>query len=354
MKILLVDSGLPFELNSLDFVPLGGSESSLLLLSKGLAELKNQVVILSTSTIRGLQDYYRIQDNTNYVVPYIEQSEVVIFNRVVPKNVTIDMLRNKLVYYYAHDAYDQPHVQWMTSRDHVNMFTKILCVSKWQADTFIKYFGVDENKLFVLGNSSYDPSHNVGYTERRLNKLVFASIPYKGLDKLSDIFNDVCIRTKRDDLELHIYSSMRLYNQEDTQYEKVFSELKNTKGVYLHNPISMKDLIYELKTSSIYIHPSTYHETFSMLLVQSLLAGCIPVCVNNGAISELIEDNINGFLTKGKNINNIECYNEFLDNIVYVLDNDLYKMRLDCKNSAKNYDYIKIADKLLKEINNGN
>ena len=352
MRILLVDNGQPFNLDTPYFECLGGSETSLLLLSKGLAELDQSVVLLTNSRVNVPQyDNNLILHNINAIDQVYNEADVIIFNRsIIPEILFTE--DNKKKYCYTHDAYDQIHITATLSHPMIyNSLDGIICVSEWQKTTFNKYLGIPLNKMMVLGNS-IDSSLYQGYVKRNENKLIFASIPYKGIEVLKDIFNDVCVKSKRKDLEFHIFSSMKLYNtpEKDKDYEIYFSELSKTKGVYLHSPVSMRELAVELMSASLYIHPSTYHETFGMLLTMSQAAGCLPVTVNNGAASEMIENNVSGFFTKGKTIHNFNCYNEFIDIIVSALNKDLYKKRLDAMELSTEWNYINIANKLLSYL----
>lgn len=89
-----------------------------------------------------------------------------------------------------------------------------------------------------------------------------------------------------------------------------------------------------LKRSKFYIHPSTYHETFSIVTVQSQINGCIPICVNNGALPELIQNGVTGFITTGKTIYDKDTFNEFVDICIECLQ--LYNNRKSILNIQKN------------------
>lgn len=351
MNILIIDNGQSFGLETPYTQPLGGSETSVLLLAKGLAELNHSVVLLTSTTIDIPQRIDNlILHNINSWKDVYDQSQIVIFNRsIIPEIVLSNDGKSK--YYYSHDAYDQTHiVSTISHREIYNRLAKILCVSEWQKQTFVKYLGIPENKLRVIGNS-IDPFLYMGYTERNKNKLIFASIPYKGINVLADLFNDICIKSHKKDLELHVYSSMSLYGADsDKEYEFDFDRLDKTSGVFLHKPISMRDMAYQLSTSSLYIHPSTYHETFGMMFTMSQAAGCLPVTVNNGAASEIINNKEDGFVIDRKTILNNKAYKEFVDLVVSLLDTDLYSNRLKAKESSQRWFYLNTAKRFLNNL----
>jgi glycosyltransferase involved in cell wall biosynthesis len=95
----------------------------------------------------------------------------------------------------------------------------------------------------------------------------------------------------------------------------------------------MKALAYEFMKSSLLIHPSTYAETFGRVFVESMSSGCLPVTVNNGANKEVIKDN--GFVLDYPNIENIKCYEKYIEKVCELLDSDLYGKRVKAKDEMK-------------------
>lgn len=343
MKILLADNGMNFDLNTPYVQPLGGSETSIILLAKGLKELGHQIVLLSNNNLdRQVYDNL-ILDNINLFDGYAEIADVIILNRFLPNSIQ-HLVQVKKVFYYSHDAYDQANIQWLIGENVEKYFQKIFCVSEWQKQSFVKYFNCDADYFEVIGNP-IDYSLHYGYAQRQENKLIFASIPYKGIEILADLFNDICIKSKKD-LQLQVFSSFSLYGREEEneQYGEYFNKLHNTKGVVLNESISMKDLAYEFMTSSLLIHPCTYQETFGRVFVESMASGCLPVTVNNGANKEVIQEN--GFVLDYPNIQNMKCYEAFVDKTCELLDSDLYGKRVKAIDEMKKYNYINICRKV--------
>lgn len=355
MKILLVDNGQGFDLNTPYEEPLGGSETSLLLLAKGLSELGNSVVILTSNKIDPKQDGPLLIAPNFLFDNFAIESDIILLNRFIPQTIG-QYVGIRPLFYYSHDAYDQPLIQWLCDKNLVSFFTKIFCVSEWQRETFIKYFNVNEEKLSVLPNP-LDLSLYFGYTERNEKRLIFPSIPYKGIEALPDLFMKICEKLRDDELELHIFSSMSLYGEDrardDQEYGEAFSKLQRMPGVFLHKPVSMKELAVEFMKSSCFIHPSTYHETFGMNIIQSQASGCIPITVNNGAVREIIKDKETGFVTKGRNVWNEKTFNELVDlvcNFLKLNKESKYSLRLKAQNSAKKYHYLEIANRFTQEV----
>lgn len=352
-KILMVDNSQPFNFDTLYSDPLGGSESSFLLLSKGLAENGDSVILLNNSTV-DIPDrsYNRSHHNLSNINSILPSTDYMIVNR----RFTPDLINvNIPIIVYCHDAYDQTHmIDWMMVKEFVDKVSLILCVSEWQKSTYHKYFGVPLDKMIVVGNS-IDSSMYYGYMERNENKLIYASIPYKGINVIGDIFHDVCVGTKNDDLELHVYSSMKLYGQSDSdgEYEEYYSGLSKMKNVFLHDPICMNDLAKVFMSSGISLHPNTYHESFGMNMIQAQAGGCLPVCVDNGAAREVVNNDI-GYITNGKTIYDSKCYNEFVDGVCRFVEStgreDIYKRRVLAQEFSSKWNYFRIAKAISNKL----
>lgn len=363
MRILIADFGMPFGLEKVKdnntgedyvletpyFSPLGGSETSVILLAKGLANLGHSIVVLNTNTISSQNDKIVYANVMNFS-DIAHDADLILLNRNIPNEI-MPFIGNKPIYYWSHDAYDQQNVKWMMNKSAwENPISGIFCVSEWQKSTFINYLNVDKDNVRVLPNP-IDTSLGMGHAVRDKNKLIFASIPYKGLEKLAKVFSMLKVRGYTD-LQLHIYSSFGLYNrqQEDVQLTNVYSELHNLGNVFINKPISMKQLAFEFATSSYLIHPSTYHETFGRVFVEAMLNGCLPITVDNGANREVIP--FIDCITTGKNISNSDTLKEFVDLIIKNLEseNNNYSLRLKAVEYAKQFDYTKVAYKFLQLV----
>ena len=342
MKVLLFDNGLPFDLNTPYHKSLGGSETSILLLAKGLAKLSHQVVLLSNITYNE-EEPNIILSNFNNFDQYAKLSDIIIFNRSIPQEIMNHL--DKKLFYLSHDAYDQINIKWLMNDGSENLLNKIICVSDWQKNTFIDYLNADPNKLEVLGNP-IDYSIYSGHAERDPNKLIFTSIPYKGLDFLPDLFSEIKLKSKNQKLHLDVYSSFQLYGreEEDETFADVFRTLNNMEDVNLFSPISMVDLAYKFKQAGLYLAPSTYHETFGRVYIESMAGGCLPVTVDNGANKEIIENY--GYVLDYANIRNLKCFESYVDLVCGLLNDDLYNKRVVAEREMKKWDYIKLAKKL--------
>lgn len=329
-NIAFVDFGLPIYPKIYKHEPVGGSELSILLHAEYLSLIHHKNITLYNSN---QQNYYDPDTNIQFkhytqIINDINMYDTIIFNRsILPFSYledkfyqylewlyNIKIKTNKNIYLYMHDAYDQPNTYLLLNKDYVNLFDKIICVSTWQMETFNLYFNVDKSKITIVPNLCFKNEWIIGY-DKRVFDFVFASIPFKGLYVLPDILNAIIKKTKNTNINVLIISDYSLYKQpNDTNYYNTIAKLKSMLDKVLILPLqSPVNLMSYLKRSKFYIHPSTYHETFSIITIQAQINGCIPICVNNGALPELVKNNTTGFITTGKTIYDKDTFNEFVD-----------------------------------------
>mgnify|MGYP003345684083 CR=1 FL=1 len=125
---------------------------------------------------------------------------------------------------WQHLSYDQPNVQYMRDRKFVDSVDYFIYVSHWQYNKFREHYQIPEYKSFVIKNATpafeVKPKSDVitPVIPQNKVKLLYTSTPWRGLAiliKAIDILNKT-----RDDFELDIYSSTRIYGSQFEESEK--------------------------------------------------------------------------------------------------------------------------------------
>jgi len=351
MNICIIDHGQPFAHDTLYTSPLGGTETSILFLAKGLFELNHNVVLTTNTTM--------LTDNTGkdvLIFPYshslniAREADVVILNRVIPE--FIFEIKNKPIYYYTGDAYDQTHII-SNLYPVLNRLSGIFFVSEWQKRTFKEYLNIDHPNSKVVYNSfDYDYSFLAPQKNNKIENevnLIFCSIPYKGIEILYDI-HSYLINYYKDNkkINLNVYSSMSLYGQSDldSKYEHEYKKLLSLPNVNLFLPIPYYSLVPKLAEHHILLVPCTYHETFGINFVLAQSVGCVPVTINSGANSEV---NIPLSICNIPTILSRTNFEKYMDHLINIIDtyNTIDKIQF---NHVKKFHYIETAKRVLKEI----
>jgi UDP-glucose:(glucosyl)LPS alpha-1,2-glucosyltransferase len=171
-------------------------------------------------------------------------------------------------------------------------FHRIVFVSNWQAQFFISRFGIPWSRCVVLhnaiepltvGDDRFEP-----IPADRPIRLIYTSVPHCGLAILYHAFNRIA--GERDDVELDVFSSFRLYGWEDGDYQRLFDALQEVPRVTYHGAVPNDQIRKALADSHIHALPSISAETSSLALIEAMSAGLACVHSNFGALFETAAD----------------------------------------------------------------
>jgi glycosyltransferase involved in cell wall biosynthesis len=239
---------------------------------------------------------------------------------------------------WQHLSYDQPNVQYMKDRKFVDSIDYFIYVSSWQYNKFREHFNIPEYKSFVIKNATHPfevipkPSLTLPVIPQNKIKLLYTSTPWRGLAvlvKSIDILNKT-----RDDFEIDIYSSTKIYGAQFEENEKgkfdvLFDKCKNTKNINYLGYADNNTIRKALTTSHIYAYPSIFEETSCLAVIEAMSAGCHVVTTNYGALPETCGEfaTMIEFDSSGQNL--IERYADTLNSVIDNYKNDLYKEDLE-------------------------
>jgi glycosyltransferase involved in cell wall biosynthesis len=96
------------------------------------------------------------------------------------------------------------------------------------------------------------------------------------------------LRAEFPDLELQVYSSMKVYQQEDqdASYAGLYQQCRTTPGIRYVGSVGQKALAEALRGVSILSYPNTFAETACIAVMEALAAGAYVVSSDLGALPE--------------------------------------------------------------------
>jgi len=263
--------------------PLGGSESALLYLSRELVARGHQVVIFNNCfSGEGLHDgveYIHLAKSNRQVLDYAKKRDFDIFISFRDPGALLLPVKAKKKIYWGHDdlssAWNYPYflrfAGWLSAR----FCDKYIVVSNWLARILTEKVGIPAKKIAVIRNGinlSYFEDHDL---KRHPYRLIYSSVPERGLDVLKDIFPS--IKASLPEAELHIISG------------------KNHK-----------ELARELQQSYLWLYPSHaaprinfYAETSCLAALEAQAAGTPVIASSRGALVESVLNGKTGILIGG-------------------------------------------------------
>ena len=263
--------------------PLGGSESSMCYLAEHLAKLGHQVILFR-------------KNKEEFQKRKVKHLEV---NKIVTTPLDVLIIQNtpyfgleireridkntKLILWSQH-ASNQPAVSCLKDKKYQEAFDKIVLLSDWQIEDYINNFNIDHQKIIKLKNAISPAFENLDVTKKRPWSYAYTSTPFRGLVLLPEIFT--MIKKVRKDATLDLFSSMKVYQSDDGDYEEIFKDLKRVKDTNLVGSLSQTKLAEKLAKISYLIYPNIFKETACISVMEAMAAGCQVITSNLGALSE--------------------------------------------------------------------
>ena len=242
---------------------------------------------------------------------------------------------------WQHLSYDQPNVQYMRDRKYVDSVDYFIYVSHWQYNKFREHFQIPEYKSFIIKNATPKFEVKPKVMEGKI-KLLYTSTPWRGLAiliKAIDILNKT-----RDDFELDIYSSTRIYGSQFEESEKgkfdaLFDKCKGTDNVNFRGYGLNSQIRDALEDTHIYVYPSIFEETSCLAVIEAMSAGCHVVTTNYGALPETCGEFATMIEFDSSAQNLIERYAQTLNSVIDNYKNNLYKDDLEMQTKYYNKYY---------------
>ena len=215
------------------------------------------------------------------------------------KRTTYEIIQSNKQYkiIWAHDNCDQ--AGHATLPQHVDNIDKIVCVSDWEREQYIKYNRAPAEKLTVIPNGVDDMFRPSGKPKSKT--CIFFSAPHKGIAPLVPIWKEVI--KHHPDAKLKVFSSMSLYGDvqpgegenetittdkglEPSPFIPIYKELQKLSGVEYSPCIDREELLPHIQDAAFYIHPNVWEETFCVSLAEAMSCGCFPITTDMGALPE--------------------------------------------------------------------
>ena len=188
-------------------------------------------------------------------------------------------------------SYDQPNVQLMKDRRFVDSVDYFVYNSNWCFEKFRTYFKIPEHKSFVIKNATFPITTEKPKTDKL--KLIYTSTPWRGLSVLMLAIDYV--NKARDDFELDVYSSTKIYGDkfnelEQYKYEGLFERCRNTKNINYKGYATNEEIREAVSQAHIMTYPSIFEETSCISVIEAMMAGCRVLTTNYGALYETCAD----------------------------------------------------------------
>lgn len=222
-------------------------------------------------------------------------------------------------------------------REFAKISHKIVTISPFHSRHFAAAYDIQNTIPIDIPVRSWEYDEK---TEKVSNRLIFTSVPDRGLDVALKTFPR--IREAVPDASLVITSDYRLWGQTSPLNDSFIRQAMGLEGVQFLGGIQRKRLIQEQLKAQIHYYPGTYEELFCIAVAESQVAGVLPITTPIGALDSTNE----GVLIMGSAFE-LVTQNMFVEKTVEYLNNpDLPRIQADLRERAMERFSL---DRILKE-----
>ena len=201
----------------------------------------------------------------------------------------------------------------------------VIAISESVSNSIIKYYPNIKKKITTIYNGINLANFDKSSGEYNINKIptilfIGRLIPQKGVNLLIEAISKI-----DDKLKCYIIGD----GLERKALERLSVELGVKDRVEF---LGIKRNISEWhKKSDIFVHPAICEEGFGITIVESMASGLPCIAFNKGAIPEIIEDKISGFIIKENSVNGLI---DVLQNTISIMNTNPNKWK-EIKESAR-------------------
>lgn len=300
MRIAFGDfSGWDFHAQSVETMPLGGSQSAACYLAQALARSGHAVFFFTMTSAPGTYEGVVCLSWSTTPLDRLRALNLDAFVCILaPGNGTLlrEMLdaRTRLILWTQH-RFDQAAMQPLAQLVERDSYDAFVFVSDWHREEFLTHFVLPRERTTVLRNAAAPTFLDVLTANEPILAqksvppvLAYTSTPFRGLDLLLEAFP--VIRAHVPEVRLRVYSSMRVYQlaheSDAQQYGALYARCRQTPGIEYIGSLAQPALAREMRGVTALVYPNTFAETSCISALEAMAAGCRVITSALGALPE--------------------------------------------------------------------
>ena len=198
---------------------------------------------------------------------------------------------------YAHNSYEEIIKRsWKKALIYNALLRKsenVIAISEYVKSTFLHVRGLSSNKISVVYNGVDVTSYRTERNEKHEGKVsllyVGRLIPEKGVDKL---LHAMALMKYKESVELTVVGD----GSARTELEGIVKDTDLGKQVRFAG--IQRNVADYLAAADVFVHPAVWEEGFGITVVEAMSAGLVCVTFSKGALPEIIQTGVNGFIVE--------------------------------------------------------
>lgn len=238
-------------------------------------------------------------------------------------------LEDKKRILWVHDLAQDPEVAHL--KENYDDYDKIVCVSNWQKQEYVKHLEIPWGKIQVMLNA-INPIETHEKPEDCIN-IAYFTTPHRGLSILVPSFDQLHKEyfSKMDKpVKLHVFSSFEIYGWKDRDlpFKDLFKQIEDHEHMEYYGFVQHEELVDHLKNMHIYAYPSVWQETSCISLMEAMSAGLLCVHSDYGALYETAANWTLMYGLENDGNRHAEIFAQTLFNAVHLIGNEDLQTRL--------------------------
>lgn len=328
MKICFYSNRIQFDGDWLEKRGLGGSESSLINLTYTWKKKypNDNIIIYNGIFPREKTNYDGIEYRTfnDFMSEYKNFNADVFISLRDDFPFKLDYIDSKIKCIWSQDDMNEQGMKNLSVNKYYSENIDIMFVLSEHSYNDIKK-SFPNKEIHIIRNGYRDdwvPKNKI-ITDEICPIAVYTSTPFRGLDVLSDMWNEIYEKCTKNNFYpvLKIFGGMSLYGRSENDFEPLYNKLRSQNGVKFIGSISQKELYNQLSYSKVMLYPNHFLETDCISVTEALACQNWVVTTKLGALPEKVKHEKNGFLIEGNSRDN-EYQKKFIEYSVQALCNN--------------------------------
>lgn len=247
-------------------IGVGGAELAMLTIAEGWMKRGHDVTIYNNPR----KDDGILNQKPTSSFDKSSPRDVVIFFRE-PNSKVVDVTGLKV--FWSCDQYTIGDFR------HFSEFVdKVITISPYHSEYFKLNYGIEKSISIDLPVRTWEYTP----TEKIKNRLIFTSVPDRGLEHVAQMFP--VVKREIPDATLTITSDYRLWGNYSPDNQSHVQRFLHMDGVSFLGGVTREVLVKEQLKSQIHFYPCSYEEMFCIACAENQVAGSLPITTVMGAL----------------------------------------------------------------------